>query len=349
MKSLVREAVAAMHGYTPGEQPRDRNYIKLNTNENPYPPSPAVACALREMDTAALRLYPDPTALALRTEAAKQCGLEPDWVLCGNGSDDLLTMSVRTFVDQGQAVAFPNPTYSLYPVLADIQGAAVRPIELTDTFDLPHDFSAQTADAALLFIARPNAPTGNCFSLARLHEICGQFKGAVWIDEAYVDFAEDHCLDFVRQYPNVIVSRTFSKSYSLAGVRLGLAFGQPPLIAEMQKVKDSYNVNAITQRLGLAALRDRGYMLANADRIRATRTMVAGELAKMGFQVLPSQANFLFVKPPVAAESFMRRLRENGILIRHFSGPRTQDFVRISIGTDEEMQHFLQATKSILC
>jgi len=349
IENLIRPNIARMRGYVPGEQPRDRRYIKLNTNENPYPPPPAVAEALSKFDPALLRLYPPPIADELRDTAAEVFGF-PDrrWILCGNGSDDLLTIAVRTFVDQNASLACPDPSYSLYPVLADIQGASVRRIALDDAFDLPDDAVDQAGDASLLFIARPNAPTGNAFPLDRMHALCRDFRGVVWIDEAYADFADDHCLDFPRQYPNVVVSRTLSKSYALAGIRLGLAFAQPDLIEQMLKVKDSYNVNTLTQVLAAAALREQSWLKTTVDRIRATCERVGGELRRLGFEVLPSQTNFLFVRPPIPAETYFRRLREEGVLVRWFSGPRTKDYVRITIGTDAEMDELLAATIRIL-
>ncbi len=346
--SYCREAIAAMSGYVPGEQPRDRGYIKLNTNENPYPPSPRVLEALERFDGQRLRLYPDPLASALRGEAGRLFGLGPDWVVCGNGSDDLLTMALRTYVGEGDSLACFEPSYSLYPVLAQIQGVKCVEIALDESFGMPSDVIAQAKDCRLLFVTRPNAPTGNAFPKKSVEKICRDFPGIVWIDEAYADFGSDHCVDLVRDHSNVIVSRTFSKSYSLAGVRLGLAFANPDRIGEMLKVKDSYNVNMLTQEAGLAALRDQTSMRANVVRVRATREATAASLRQLGFGVCPSDANFLFVKPPICAASFVQSLREHGILVRYFGGPRTGHYVRITIGTDEEMAALVEATRRIL-
>lgn len=344
----ARQNIQRMQGYTPGEQPRDRHIIKLNTNENPYPPSPCIAAALSAVDPAGLRLYPDPVADGLRDAIARTFQLERDWVLCGNGSDDLLTIAVRTFVDQGAALACPDPTYSLYPVLAAIQGAETIQVTLDPRFDLPPDAAEQAAGARLFFVARPNAPTGNAFPLEAMHRLCRAFPGIVWIDEAYADFAPDNCLAFVRQYGNVVVSRTLSKSYSLAGVRLGFALAQPALIREMLKVKDSYNVNMLTQTLATAAIEDQAYMRATAERICSTRKRVRNRLTELGFDVLPSAANFIFARPPVAAADFFHALRRNGILVRYFPGERTGDRVRITIGRDSDMDAFLAAAKTIV-
>ncbi len=346
--TYCRPSIREMHGYVPGEQPRDRRYIKLNTNENPYPPSPAVASVLAAFDVARLRLYPDPVATQLRTAAGEVFGLPPDWILCGNGSDDLLTIAVRTYAEPDGVLACFDPSYSLYPVLAQIQASRCVKIPLTAAFDLPDDTLRQASGATLLFLARPNAPTGNAFDREKVRRLCREFSGIVWIDEAYADFAEDNCLDFVQEFDNVVVSRTLSKSYSLAGLRLGLAFARPSRIQEMLKVKDSYNVSMLTQIIGAAALRDQPYMTATAERLKQTREEVSARLAARGFSVLPSSANFIFARPPAGAADFMDSLRRQGILIRHFPGERTGDYVRITIGTAEEMVALLDAVDQTL-
>jgi histidinol-phosphate aminotransferase len=339
--TYARTTIAEMTGYVPGEQPRDRRYVKLNTNENPYPPSPRVSEALAALNPGDFRLYPDPVCSELCAAAAGLFDLPPDWALCGNGSDDLLTMAIRTFVDQGDRIAYPDPTYSLYPVLAQIQGADTIGVPLTDEFDLADDLTAAARGARLLFLARPNAPTGKACARAVVERVCREFGGIVWVDEAYADFADDHCVGLVREHANLIVSRTLSKSYSLAGIRLGFALAQPHLVQEMLKVKDSYNVNRITQALGLAALQDQAHVHETVARVRATRERVTAALAGLGFCTVPSQANFLFTAPPCAPQGLVRELRSNGILVRYFPGPRTGRFLRVSIGTDAEMDEFL--------
>lgn len=346
--SLVRQNIARMVGYTPGEQPRDRAYVKLNTNENPYPPSPQVFRALREFDPARLRLYSEPLSLELREVAGEAFGLNRDWVIAGNGSDDLLTIALRTFVDQNGNCAYTHPSYSLYPVLTDLQAARHVVVELDESFELPADAAEQATGASLFIVCRPNAPTGNAFPFETMHRVCQEFPGVVWIDEAYVDFATDHCVDFVKQYPNVVVSRTFSKSYSMAGVRLGIAYANPDLIAEMLKVKDSYNIDMLAQTVGVAALRDRAYMEANSQRIQATRERVVAQLTRLGFETLPSQTNFVLTRPPIDAERMFLALREHGFLVRYFSDERIRDRIRITIGTDEDMASFLQAVSEIV-
>ena len=341
-KIYARSNIHSISGYVPGEQPAGQRLIKLNTNENPYPPSPAVGDAVRGFDWEALRLYPDPTGKALRQAAGKIFGISPDCILCGNGSDDLLTIALRTFVGEGAPFAYTTPSYSLYPVLSDIQGALHRPIELDDAFGLPEDIVEQLGDARLFMLARPNAPTGNSFPMERIRDLCRRFSGVVWIDEAYADFAEDNCLSLVSEFPNVVVSRTFSKSYSLAGLRLGLSFAHRDLISEMMKVKDSYNIDRFSQEIGLAALLDQEYLASTCAKVRATRERVAAILRERGCTVLPSETNFLFVQPAViTAEALFTGLREAGIITRYFPYPRISQYLRITIGTDAEMDALL--------
>ena len=343
-KIYARERIHAIGGYTPGEQITGRRIVKLNTNENPYPPSPVVGEALHALDWENLRRYPEPTGKPLREKASEIFGVPASRILCGNGSDDLLTIALRTFVGEGEAYAYPEPSYSLYPVLADLQGAVKRPFQLDDNFELPDDLLEQAADAKLLMLARPNAPTGNATPRKQLRELCRQFPGVVWIDEAYADFADDNCLDFVDEFPNVVVSRTFSKSYALAGLRLGLAFAQEHLIEEMLKLKDSYNTDRIAQTLGTAALGDQEWLRETTAKVRATRAWTIEELSSRGWKVLPSQANFLLAKPAHRpANELFAKLRERGLLVRYFALPRIDQFLRITIGTDDEMRELLDA------
>jgi histidinol-phosphate aminotransferase len=334
-----RDNIAAMHGYVPGEQPRDRQYIKLNTNENPYPPSPRVGDVVRDFDWTWLNRYPDPLGDVARDACARVMGVERDWIIVGNGSDDILTIITRACVDQQSSLAFFAPSYSLYPVLAQIQGAQQVVLPLTDNFEIPDDVISRIAGTRLLFIARPNAPTGNAFPLDRIDQLCGDYAGIVVIDEAYADFAADNCIDLVRRHDNVVVTRTVSKGYSLAGVRFGWACAQPSLISGLMKVKDSYNVNALTQAIAVVALDDQSCFTANIRRICATRERTAAALVAAGFQVLPSAANFLYTRPPGAAADFVDHLRSQGILIRYFGG----DYVRITIGTDPESDALISA------
>ncbi len=346
--SYARECIGRIAGYVPGEQPQDRKYVKLNTNENPYPPSPAVGAALREFDWTRLRLYPEPSALMVRKAVGDVYGFEPDWVICGNGSDDLLTIAMRTFVDQGAVLAYSEPSYSLYPVLADLQGAGHRAVALDDSFQLPGNAAELAGDAPLFIVANPNAPTGNLLDQATLRKIASEFKGVLWIDEAYVDFADESCLELCKEFKNVVVSRTLSKSFSLAGLRLGYAVASPELIFEMNKVKDSYNIDMLTQVLGTAALRDVAYMGENAKRIRATREATIASLKRLGCEIEPSASNFIFARPPKAAEDLFHRLKARGYLVRYFKLPRVSDYLRITVGTSEDMESFVRVFGELL-
>lgn len=349
MKKYTRKNIAGMQGYVPGEQPKDRTYIKLNANENAFPPSPRVGEALADFAAKRLRVYPDPVANVLRREAAQLASLpDENWIICGNGSDDLLTIGIRTFVDQGGTLASFDPSYSLYPILADIQGASCRLIPLTEDFEMPDNSLERAGGASVLFIVRPNAPTANSFPMARVRETCAKFDGIVWIDEAYADFAEDNCLGLVKEFPNVVVSRTFSKSYAMAAIRLGLGFANPAIIEQMLKVRDSYNVGILPQIAGLAALRDQDYMAEITGKIKTNRQTLTNQLAALGFAVLPSQSNFILCKPPIPAPTYFQAMREEGILIRYFSGERTRDYVRITIGNSDECQAVVAATTRIL-
>ena len=345
MKSYFRPEIDAMSGYVPGEQPKMADLVKLNTNENPYPPSPKVREVLEKFSYERLRRYPDPLADALRDAIAAEFGVKRENVIAGNGSDDILTMAFRCFTAPDRPLACLNPTYSLYPELAKMQGAPVIRIALDPAADfaMPENLLEQAKKANLLIITRPNAPTGNSFPLDFMREICRNFDGVVLFDEAYADFADDNCMEFARRYENVLVSRTFSKSYSLAGLRLGFAVGAAPLIAGLMKLKDSYNLDRLTQTLGLAAFLDRGYLRDCCARVRATRRRLSERLLELGFDVVPSETNFVFAAPPDGdGEGLFRKLREQAILVRYFPGPVTGRFVRITVGTPEETERLLE-------
>jgi histidinol-phosphate aminotransferase len=346
--ALFRPAVQAIAGYVPGEQPKTNRLIKLNTNENPYPLSPKAASALAEFASASLNRYPDPFASGVRAAAAELFEVSPDWIIAGNGSDDILTITVRSFLDAGDEAVCLGPSYSLYPVLTAIQGANCRQIALPPDFSLPSDLIERIGDARLFLLANPNAPTGNRFSSTEVAALCEAFSGIVLIDEAYADFSPQNCSELAKRFDNVIISRTLSKGYGLAGVRLGYAMANPRLIAGMMKVKDSYNVNALSQVVGEAALRDQEWLSKTREKVLATRKRTATALQEMGFVMTPSAANFLFVKPPMSAAAYFEKLREEAIIIRYFPQAETRDWVRISIGTDEEMTTLLSVTRTIL-
>jgi len=349
MKSYFRPEIDALAGYTPGEQPKMPGLVKLNTNENPYPPSPRVAAAIREFAAELLRLYPDPTADALRDAIAERHGCRRENVICGNGSDDLLTMVFRAFTDPVRPMAMPDPSYSLYPVLAAMQGAESKLIPLTENFELPEDFLDRAKGANLLAFPRPNAPTGASFGRGAMEAICRGFDGIVLIDEAYADFADDCCLDFATRFDNVIVMRTFSKSYSLAGLRLGYAVASFAIIDGLMKLKDSYNVDRLSQTAAFAAFEDREYLAECVAKVKATRARLAGALRELGFRVVDSQANFVFASPPGGdGGKYFEYLRRNAVIVRYFAAPRTRDFVRISIGTDPEIDRLLELTRNFV-
>ena len=339
-KALIASHVAAMEGYVPGEQPKRRDIVKLNTNENPYPPSPAVGRALADFDYTLLRRYPDPMASALRNRAAEICGCAPECVFVGNGSDEVLALATRAFVEDGGAVGCFDPTYSLYPVLSEIRNVVCRRAPLNDDFTWrtpPPDFTAD-----LFFLTNPNAPTGIAYPKSEIAAFCDAFQGVVLIDEAYADFAEDTCMDLATLpgNRNVIVSRTLSKSFSLAGIRTGYCVGPADLIDAMYKVKDSYNLDAVTQAVALAALNDLDWMRANASKIKATRARVAAALLARGWTMTPSSTNFLFARPPAGdARRIFDALRDKGIFVRYFAS--TPEYIRITIGTDAEMDRLL--------
>lgn len=345
--SYFRQEIDAMDGYAPGEQPKDKSIIKLNTNENPYPPSPAVKELLSSFDYSRLRLYPDPVCSELRKTIASLCGLEEENVIAGNGSDDILTIAVRCFCDREKALLCVDPTYSLYSVLAQIQGAKCIAAPLNDDFTLPDNL--QSVNAGLLTLPSPNAPTGNSFPIEKIKKICRDFQGVVLIDEAYADFSENNCLELVREFPNAVVSRTLSKSYSLAGVRLGFALAQTSLIDGMMKVKDSYNVNALTQAIANAALKDQEYFRETIRKIKNTRNRLAEKLDKLSFSSLPSETNFLFTSPPDGdGKKYFEFLKAKKIFVRYFPGKKTGRYVRITVGTDKEIDSLLEATREYL-
>ncbi|MEI6083853.1 MAG: histidinol-phosphate transaminase [Verrucomicrobiota bacterium] len=345
--SYVRKQIDGMTGYVPGEQPQVPGLIKLNTNENPYPPSPNVTAALRAAIDGKLRLYPDPSAAGLRQRLGKMHGFDPAQIVVGNGCDDILNLCVRAFCSEGEKLAYFAPSYSLYPVLAGIQGADRVELPLNEHFQIEtHPALLQKlAGVKLVFITQPNAPSGVWLQRVELQRVIEETNGVVVIDEAYVDFASENCLDFAREYPNVLVARTFSKSYSLAGLRIGWAVGAPELIAALNKVKDSYNVTRLSQVAAEAALDDPAYFEETTRKVKATRDRVAGGLTGG----LPSQTNFLFVRPsaPLTAKQWFDGLRQRNILVRWWDADRIRDYVRISIGTDSEMDKFLEATKEI--
>ncbi len=337
-KLPVSARTAALAGYVPGEQPRRPGLIKLNTNENPYPPSQRVVEAIGRAASGALERYPSPLADELRDKAAEVYGLEPAQVLAGNGSDELLSMCLRACVDAGDTVAYTVPSYSLYSTLAEIAGARV--VEIADRSCR----SLIDIGAAVSFVCNPNAPYGFGIPLDDIAALAESVDGLVVSDEAYVDFGDSSAIGLVGEIPNLIVLRSFSKSYSMAGVRLGLAFGPAELIAEFAKVKDSYNVSRLACAAGVAALDDQAAMKATVRKVQDTRDRVAHRLRAEGFGVEPSQANFLWVDCGARGGRVMfEKLRAADVLVRYFDRDGLRDGFRVTIGTDAEMDRFLEA------
>jgi len=342
-----RECIERMEGYVPGAQPRGPIFAKLNANENPYPPSPKVLEALRKAACDDLRLYPDALATELRERIADYHGLEPDQVLVGNGSDDLLTMILRSFVGPGDVVAAPRPTYPLYEVLVAIQDGRMRWVDFPPDFSLPPALADQ--GARVVFVANPNSPSGTWVEPSAVADLAGRVDGIVVVDEAYVDFAEGDCLGLLGRFDNVIILRSFSKSFSLAGVRVGYGLASAEIIAGLLKVKDSYNVNRFAIAAGVAALDDAAYMRANAARIRSERERLAAALRALGLRVLPSQANFVAaICGEPGPRAIARALEEVGILVRTFSDPSLADWVRITVGTPEQNDRLLECLENLL-
>jgi histidinol-phosphate aminotransferase len=344
----ARPGITRMKGYTPGFQPDPRDkYIKLNSNENPYPPSSGVKDALSRLRYEDLRIYPDPESVALRKKIGSLYGFTPDQIICGNGSDDILNIIVRTFADPGEAIGFHEPTFPLYRVLAAIHGTKAVPLPLAEPYTNP---SIPPETVKVFFLANPNSPVGFGYPRARVAEMAKKTKGIFVVDEAYAEFAGENCLDLIRETENVIVVRTLSKSYSLAGVRLGYAIAHEEWVKEMLKVKDPFNVTSLTQALAAAAMEDQVYFRETTQKITKTREWFFQEGTALGYRILPSQANFIFPQPPQKGrgKAFYQALFERRILTRHYDEEGLRDGVRLTIGTQEEMEQVLKVFREIL-
>lgn len=375
---FIRPIVRALHAYVPGEQPKIKGLIKLNTNENPYSPSPRVLQAVRAAVDERLRLYPNPTGDHLREKLAKLHRCKPENIIVGNGSDELLAMAVRCFVEPlvGRAsslshsdkqtletgkmpvphcsvVQYFTPSYSLYPVLADIHGAAKNAVPLKPDFSLPAVSELKSRnqwkfDVALTFVTTPNAPSGRGYSTKELDAVCKAQRGIVVLDEAYVDFADENALPLALMHPHVLVARTFSKAYSLCFQRVGYFVGPSELIAALQKIRDSYNVNGLGQIAAEATLDDLPYYRANFRKIIDTREHLSRELTKQGFRVFPSQTNFIFARPPLfPAKVWLEKLGGLKILVRWFDLPEISNYLRITVGTPAEAEALVAAVRQI--
>jgi histidinol-phosphate aminotransferase len=350
MSNYFRPAIDAMTGYIPGEQPKPGTpVIKLNTNENPYPPSPNALAVLKDINPELLRRYPHPFAQDFRQAISDVLDIPTDWIIVGNGSDDVLNLIVRACAEGDRRIVYPTPTYVLYPTLAQMQPADVIEIPYPPDLELPiADLVAK--QGAITFIASPNSPTGHVVPLDDLRKLASQLTGVLVVDEAYTDFANASALPLVHEFDNVLICRTLSKGYSLAGLRLGFGIGQPSLLSGLFKVKDSYNIDAIACLVGAAAFRDQAYKNTCIERVTASKAKLATQLAQLGFQVPDSQANFLWVYPPDRqdAKSLYLGLKEQGILVRYFPQPGLSDRLRITVGTDEQNQSLISALQDLL-
>ena len=330
----IARHVRKLEEYVPGEQPRAKSVVKLNTNENPYPPSPKCRAAIRAFDYARLRRYPDPNCSELCAEIARLNGTTPERVFVGNGSDEILALAAKCFVEDDESIGSLDPSYSLYKTLAAIRNVKWTGLDVT-------------ASTSLFLLTNPNAPTGEFREPSEIAAFAKKFRGVVIVDEAYGDFARANCMSLATAEANrnLIAMRTFSKSYSLAGLRVGYCVGPRDLIRAMYKVKDSYNVDALAQTVALAAIRDQDWMRKNAAKVIRSRTRLSAALEKRGWDVLPSEANFVFARPPAPAKAadIFARLRERNIFVRYFPGPKTGDRLRVTVGTEPEMKTLLKA------
>ena len=352
-----RPEVQRIVGYAPGEQPQETDWNKLNTNENPYPPSPAVVEAIQRAATTRLNLYPDPFALSFRQAAAELFDVEPDWILPANGSDENLTILMRSFVNSDDLVSYPFPSYILYETLADIQGAKHERIILNADWSFSEESTAVVNRSKLVLVPNPNSPSGNRWSDDVIQQLVPP-QGIFVLDEAYGDFCDEpHRAQLLKmdRGDQIVVTRTLSKSYGLAGIRFGFAIARPELISGMQKVKDSYNCDSVAIAAATAAIQDQSYMLQTRDRILSTRVGLANRMQSLGFDVVPSQANFVWATHPSGEhERIYLQLKERKILVRYmkFDGSRLAspraDGLRVTVGTDEQIDEFLQALAEVV-
>ena len=346
---FFRPEIQAMKPYVPGEQPQGGKFIKLNTNENPYPPSQRVVAAIQEAAAARLERYPDPLGTAFRIRAAEVLGVEPDWILCGNGSDDILTIVTRAFVGSGEQLRLPYPSYILYRTLAQLQGAEWEEVHFNEDFSLDAAFSKMHERLKLVFLPNPNSPSGTVLEPEVIAEVAEQLDCPLLVDEAYGDFAECNCIELVKQNPRVMVSRTLSKSYGLAGLRFGFLVAQPEMIQMLRKVKDSYNCDAISLAGATAAIDDQAWLLSNRARIIATRESMTKRLREIGFEVTDSHGNFVWCTlRGQSTQPLYESLKRDKVLVRWMNYPGWGDGLRISVGTDDQADACIELLRSYL-
>ncbi len=349
LEQLFRDEIRQMQPYVPGEQPQGGKFIKLNTNENPYPPSPRVAAAIVQAASARLERYPDPLGTAFRVRAAEVLGVDPDWILCGNGSDDILTILTRAFVGAGDKLRLPYPSYILYRTLAQLQAANHEEVQFQPDFSLGDDFVRHDEQLRLVFLPNPNSPSGTLIPPAKIAMLAERLTCPLLIDEAYVDFADSHCIDLVKSNPRIMVSRTLSKSYALAGLRFGFLVAQPPIIAMLRKVKDSYNCDALSLAGATAAIDDQKWLQDNRQRIIATRQRMSASLRELGFQVTPSQANFVWcTRTDRPVQPLYEALKQDQVLVRYMNYAGWGDGLRISVGSDDQIDAALSLLASYI-
>jgi histidinol-phosphate aminotransferase len=346
----VRPNIAEMKGYVPGEQPGTaEKFIKLNTNENPYQCSPQVKAAIGRVVQQGLQKYPDPLATAFRIRAGELLGVDPDCILCGNGSDDVLTIVTRAFVGTSDMVRFANPSYLLYRTLAEIQGAACDIINYNADWSLPGAFAVANDWIRLAFLANPNSPSGTMLPPAAVAELADALPCPLVVDEAYVDFAGSNCASLVADNEKIMVARSLSKSYALAGLRFGYLVAQPQVIRQLRKVKDSYNCDAVSIAGATAAIDDQPWLEETRARIVATRERMTAALRDLGFAAVDSQANFVWSPHPSAAvEPIYQQLKQSGVLVRYMNYPEWGDGLRISVGTDEQVDACLALLQTMV-
>ncbi len=351
MSRFLSKRLKNLKAYTPGEQPRDRKYIKLNTNESPYPPSPEVLSAVNKDVVSRLNLYPDPTCKALKERLADRYGVSPDMVFVSNGSDDILNFAFMAFCDSQKGIAYADITYGFYDVFAQLHGVSANVVPLKDDFTM--DVDAFVSCNSNVVIANPNAPTGIALPLCDIERIAqSNRESVVIVDEAYVDFGGESAISLLHKNENILIVRTFSKSRSMAGARLGFAIGAPDVIADLELIKYStnpYDINSLTQAAGVAAIESDGYYFKNAERVIKTREETTLRLRELGFEVIDSAANFVFCRhPDFDGGELYKSLREKGILVRHFSKKRIDQYLRITIGLPEEVASLCEALRNIL-
>ncbi len=342
-----RKNIEQMKGYEPGYQPKSADVIKLNTNENPYPASPAVLKVISEIRPEQLRRYPDPSGTIFREAAAQINGVDADWILPCNGGDELLKMAWTAFCDRKNACAYPVPTYSLYPVLAQMQDCKAIEVPFDEEFNLPAKLAR--TKSSLTVVCNPNAPSGTIVDSRELAELAAEIKGVLLIDEAYVDFAQSNCVQLVRQFENVIILRSLSKGYSLAGLRFGYAIARPSMIDGLSKVKDSYNTDAIAIEAATAAVTDQQYFRQTVEKVKAERKRLSGQLRGMGFSLPESSSNFVFAEHNKQKAKFIfNKLVEKNIYVRYWDLPGIENKLRISVGTAQQDDKLLEALQKII-